>query len=233
MAYQLNCIVVDDDKSSRIILKQLLKKTSTLNLVADCESAFEAAKVVQDELIDLIFLDVEMPEMSGLEFISTLRDKPQIILVTGKTKYATEAFNLDVTDFITKPIDPARFMRAVQKAQDMYERMLEEEPDPGPWIFIKDNGILRKLDVVSIKFIEAMADYTIIHTDKKKYTVYSTMHNLESKLPEKKFLRVHRSYILSLSRLETIEDSSAIIEKHIIPIGTTYRKRLLQRLNLI
>lgn len=233
MAHQLNCIVVDDDKGSRIILKQMLKKASNMKLVAECESAFEAAKVVQDELIDLIFLDVEMPEMSGLEFIATLRDKPQVILVTGKDKYATEAFNLDVTDYITKPVDPARFMRAVQKAQEMYERMLEEEPDPGPWIFIKDDGILRKLDIDRIKFIEAMADYTIIHTDKKRYTVYSTMHNLESKLPDKQFLRVHRSYILSLSRLETIEDTSAIIEDHIIPIGATYRKRLLQRLNLI
>lgn len=228
----MNCIIVDDDAPSRKILEKLVSKAPQLDLIQVCESAVEAVTVLQNEAVDLILLDVDMPEMTGLELIESLREKPQIILVTGKTDFAAEAFNLDVADYLVKPPNTGRFLKAVDKAQQRYEQQFGNR-DIGDFIFLKKDGALHKVKTEEVVCIEAMADYVTFFTDQGRYTTLSTMHALEARLPKSDFMRVHRSHIINLKRLDLIEDNTATVGDKLIPIGASYRQRLLKSINLI
>ena len=228
----MNCIIVDDDLVSRNIIKELVSLVPNLELIASCESALEAVQVLKDEPIDLIFLDINMPEMTGLELIESLREKPQIILITGNEKFAADAFSLDVADYILKPVEKSRFLQAVDKAQSRYDQ-LSGSRDVKDYIFVKKDGVIQKVLLKEIVNIEAMADYIVIHTDKGKYHALSTMHGIESRLPKRDFVRVHRSHIISLHKLESIEEGTAILGDKMIPIGNTYKQRLYRTINLI
>lgn len=228
----MNCIIVDDDFASRSIIKELVTLVPSLELIASCESALEAVQVLKDEPIDLIFLDINMPEMTGLELIKSLRDNPQVILITGNDKYAADAFNLDVADYLLKPVEKSRFLQAVSKAQSRFEQQSGNR-DVKDYIFVKKDGVIQKVLLKSIISIEAMADYIVIHTDKGKFHALSTMHGIESRLPRGDFVRVHRSHIISLHKLEAIEEGTAILGDKMIPIGNTYKQRLYRTINLI
>lgn len=228
----MNCIIVDDDFASRNIIKELVSLVPNLELIASCESALEAVQVLKDEPIDLIFLDINMPEMSGLELIESLREKPQIILITGNDKFAADAFSLDVADYILKPVEKSRFLQAVDKAQSRFDQ-LSGSKDVKDYIFVKKDGVIQKVLLKEIINIEAMADYIVIHTDKGKFHALSTMHGIESRLPKRDFVRVHRSHIISLHKLESIEEGTAILGDKMIPIGNTYKQRLYRTINLI
>ncbi|MEO1021637.1 MAG: LytTR family DNA-binding domain-containing protein [Bacteroidota bacterium] len=228
----MNCIIVDDDFASRTILKELVQFVPGLELLGVCESAIEAVEVLKDEPVDLIFLDINMPEMTGLELIESLREKPQIILITGNAKHATTAFEYDVADYILKPVEKARFLQAVDKARTRFEQAggVKEARD---YIFIKKDGVITKVMLHSVINIEAMADYIIIHTDQGKYHALSTMHGIEARLPKRNFVRVHRSHIINLHQLDSIEEGTAVLGDKMIPIGNTYRQRLYRTINLI
>lgn len=228
----MNCIIVDDEMASRQIINKLCEKTPQLNVVKLCESAFEAVDVLKDEAIDLMFLDIQMPEMSGLDLLDALREPPQIILITGNADYAVDAFRYDVADYLVKPVTPARFMQAVQKAQLRYEQQNKQLPK-GDYLFIRDGTTYKKVLFADIVRVEAFADYMMIYTAKSKYMVLTTMVSMEKKLPAETFMRIHRSHLISLDWLEGIEDTSAIVNSGIIPIGTTYRNRLLNRLTTV
>jgi len=228
----MNCIIVDDDLASRNILKELVQFVPSLELLAVCESAIEAVQVLKDEPVDLIFLDINMPEMSGLELIESLREKPQIILITGNEKHAADAFELDVADYILKPFEKSRFLQAVNKAQSRFEQSggMKEAID---YIFVKKEGVIKKVMLDSVINIEAMADYITIHTDQGKFHALSTMHGIEARLPKSSFVRVHRSHIINLHQLDSIEEGTAVLGDKMIPIGNTYRQRLYRTINLI
>lgn len=228
----MNCIIVDDDLPSRNILKELVPLNANLELIATCESAIEAVQILKDEPIDLIFLDINMPEMSGLDLIKSLRVKPEIILITGNERFAVDAFNLDVADYVVKPIDKSRFLQAVDKAQTRFDQQAGTR-DVKDYIFVKKDGVIQKILLKEIINIEAMADYIVIHTDKGKFHALSTMHGIESRLPKRDFIRVHRSHIISLNKLESIEEGTAILGEKMIPIGNTYKQRLYRSINLI
>ncbi len=228
----MNCIIVDDDFASRNILKELVGMVPSLELIAQCESAVEAVQVLKDEPIDLIFLDINMPEMTGLELIESLRDKPEIILITGNEKHATEAFEMDVADYIIKPVQKPRFLQAVDKAQARFEQN-NGVKDAKEYVFVKKDGVITKIMLDSVINIEAMADYITIHTDKGRFHALSTMHGIESRLPKKDFVRVHRSHIINLQKLDAIEEGTAILADKMIPIGNTYKQRLYRSINLI
>lgn len=228
----MNCIIVDDDFASRKIIKELVPLNPNLKLIASCESAIEAVQVLKDEPIDLIFLDINMPEMSGLELIESLRNKPQIILITGNDKFATDAFDLDVADYVVKPIEKSRFLQAVEKAQTRFEQLTGHR-DVIDYIFVKKDGVILKVMLDSIINIEAMADYVLIHTDNGKYIALSTMHGIDSRLPKRDFIRVHRSHIISLNKLDAIEEGTAILGDKMIPIGNSYKQRLYRSINVI
>lgn len=233
----MNCVVVDDDKLSRRILEEFIKKTDGLELLHSFSNPVEAINTLKNsDDIGLIFLDIEMPEMNGIEFLNSLKIRSQVIIVSSKGKYAIDAFEYDVTDYLLKPIAYTRFFKAVDKASVRFEKekinsMGKDE------IFIKKNSSLVRLKYEEILWVEALENYVVFNTFKDKYTIHFTMKAIEQKLPTEKFTRVHRSYIVNTSSILIIEDNSVIIKtnegKKAIPIGKSYKENLMNDINLI
>ena len=228
----MNCLIVDDDKISRHIIQKYVELTEFLKLVSSCSSAIEAVNKIRYESIHLIFLDVEMPEMSGLEFIKTLEVRPQIILVTAHEKYAVEAFENEVNDFIVKPVSYSRFLKAVLKAKKEFDAQQKMLSNPG-YIFVKTESRIVKINTKDILSIEALADYVMIVCLRDKYIIHSTMKGIENKLPPNDFVRIHRSHIVRLDKIESIDENTLVINKKLIPIGGSFRKKLMEQINLI
>lgn len=231
----MKCLIVDDNKMARMAMKQLVTQVKSLDLVAECSDAMEAYNYLNSKNIDLLLLDIEMPGMTGLELTKKLGNKsPLIIFTTAKTDYAVEAFELNVVDYIVKPVQPARFLQAIEKAKEIYESEKPEGKGPETdFVFVKDNGILKKINVEDILYLEAMGDYVKVYTAQRFHVLHATLKSIEEKLPQNKFIRVHRSYIVSLSKIEFIQDGAISIGKASVPIADTYRTVLNKRLNLL
>lgn len=235
----INCIVVDDDLLSRKIIEEFVKKTESLNLVESYDNALDAIQAFNGpDTIDLIFLDVEMPEMSGLDFLNTLENPPQIIIISGKEKYAIEAFEYDVTDYLLKPVSLPRFVKSINKAQKRFNDAAQVSGETTDEIFIKKkNSTLVRLNYSDIIYVEALENYVIVATFDERFTIHFTMKAIANKLPENKFKRVHRSYIINVNKIDMIEDNTVVMQEKsgskIIPIGKSYRDNLLDDLNLI
>ena len=228
----MNCIIVDDDELVRHTLETLIAETDYLTFVKSCSTAAEAAEILQQESIDLIFLDVKMPGMNGIDFLKSLEEnKPQVIMITADKDSAAEAYNLDASDFILKPITRPRFLKAVAKTKRNFT--LNQKLIASDALFVKVNSVLRRVNMHDIIYIEAMADYLTVHTATQKYVLKSTMKNIMDKLPEKEFIRVHNSFIVRIDKITSIEDVSLLIGKKIIPISRNRRKSLMDSLNLI
>ncbi|RYY90533.1 MAG: response regulator transcription factor [Chitinophagaceae bacterium] len=231
----MKCIIVDDNKMARMAMKQLVTQVRDLDLVAECEDAMEAYNIINKQPIDLIFLDIEMPGMTGLELTKNLGNKsPLIIFTTAKTDYAVEAFELNVVDYLVKPIQPGRFLQAVERATETQASDKEEvKVEAQEFVFVKDNGILKRINVEEILFLEAMGDYVKVHTPAKFHVLHATLKSIEEKLSPQKFIRVHRSYIVSLSKIDFIQEGVISIGKASVPVADTYRTALNKRLNLL
>ncbi len=233
----MNCIIIDDDDLSRRVIEEFVKRTEYLTLTQSFSGPVEAINYLkQGNEIDLIFLDIEMPEMSGIEFLTTLARPPQIIIVSSKEKYALEAFEYSVTDYLLKPVTYARFFKAVNKAFDVFANT-KHDIDAEKEIFIKKNSSLVRLKYNDILWVEALENYVVINATTDKFTIHFTMKAIESQLPATRFKRVHRSFIVNISRIASIEDNSIIIKladgKKVIPIGKSYRDKLLKEINLM
>jgi DNA-binding LytR/AlgR family response regulator len=233
----MNCMILDDDGLSRRILEEFINKTEGLTLKHSCSDPVECINILKkDDTAELIFLDIEMPEMSGLDFLDSMQRQPQVIIFSSKGKYAVDSYNYDVTDYLLKPVSYKRFLQAVEKVM---KRTREQHSDLmiGNEIFIKKNSTLVRLKYDDILWIEALENYVIFNTFKEKYTIHFTMKAIEQKLPPKKFTRVHRSFIVNTSRIDVIEDNSVIVrteeEPKSIPIGKSYKEKLMKDINLI
>ena len=231
----MKCLIVDDNKMARMAMKQLVNQVKDLELVKECADAMEAYNIINKEPIDLLLLDIEMPGMTGLELTKNLGNKrPLIIFTTAKTDYAVEAFELNVVDYLIKPITPARFLQAVERALDALSSRREEvKLSEQGFVFVKDNGVLKRINVDEILFLEAMGDYVKVHTLQKFHVLHATLKSIEEKLPPSKFIRVHRSYIVALSKIDSIQEGIIAIGKSNIPVADTYRSALNKRLNLL
>jgi DNA-binding LytR/AlgR family response regulator len=231
----MNCVIVDDNKLARTAMKQLASHVAHLHVVGECSSAMEAYNLLQKEKIDLLLLDIEMPGMSGLELTRNLgKKRPVIIFTTVKTEYAVEAFELNVADYLIKPVQPARFIQAIEKAREIFDSNNRElQVSDTEFVFIRDNGILKRIRTEDILFLEAMGDYVKLNTPQKFHAIHTTLKALEEKLPPGKFMRVHRSYIVALDKIESIEDGTILIQKNTIPIADAYRAALNNKLNLL
>jgi len=231
----MKCIIVDDNKVARMALKQLISQVASLELIAECNDAAEALDSLNTTQVDLLLLDIEMPGMTGLDLIKKLgNSKPLIIFTTAKKDYAVEAFELNVVDYLVKPIALPRFKQAVDKAQevldsDKQEVKLEEQG----FVFVKDNGVLKRIAIDDILFLEAMGDYVKVHTPQKFHVVHATLKSIEEKLPPSKFLRVHRSYIVAINKIDYIQEGTISIGKTMIPVADTHKANLNKRLNLL
>ncbi len=216
-------------------MKQLVGQVNMLELVAECNDAMQAYNYLNSGQVDLLFLDIEMPGMTGIELTKKLGNKkPLIIFTTAKTDYAVEAFELNVVDYIVKPVPLARFLQAVEKAKETLDSNKQEvKIEAKEFVFVKDNGILKKLNLDDILYLEAMGDYVKVHTAQKFHVLHSTLKSIEEKLPLNKFLRIHRSYIVSLQKIDFIQDGIISIGKSTIPVAETYKSTLNKRLNLL
>ncbi|GAB4335791.1 MAG: LytTR family DNA-binding domain-containing protein [Flammeovirgaceae bacterium] len=199
-----------------------------------CENAIFAIEMLKNNPIDVIFLDIQMPDMSGIDLVKALDSLPQVVLVSTKHEFGIEAYDYNLTDYLKKPVEYSRFLKAIEKVEkNLSNNILETKG--GSNIYVKtDNKIVRiKLD--EILFVEALSDYMIIHTDSKKFVIHSTMKSLERRLPAKDFMRVHRSYIVNLSKIESIEDTTIFVnhKQMQIPVGASYKNDFLARLNML
>ena len=231
----MRCLIVDDNQLARMAMKQLVNQVQMLELVAECNDAMQAYNYLNNGQVDLLFLDIEMPGMTGIELTKKLGTKrPLIIFTTAKTDYAVEAFELNVVDYIVKPVSLARFLQAVEKAKETLDSNKQEvKIEAKEFVFVKDNGILKKLNLDDILYLEAMGDYVKVHTAQKFHVLHSTLKSIEEKLPLNKFLRIHRSYIVSLQKIDFIQDGIITIGKATIPVAETYKSALNKRLNLL
>jgi len=233
----MNCIIIDDDELSRRVVEEFIGRTDFLNLTHSFSSAVEAINYIkQGEEVHLIFLDVEMPEMTGIEFLNSLTHPPQVIIVSSKEKYAIQAFDYSVTDYLLKPITYARFFKAASKAYELFNKG-RSLTDTDKEIFIKKNSSLVRIKYNDILWVEALENYVVINTTTDKFTIHFTMKSIENQLPVVKFKRVHRSFIVNVSRITSSEDNSVVIKmadsKKVIPIGKSYREKLLNEINLM
>ncbi len=226
-------MIVDDNKLMREMLKDLLSSYEAIKLVAECADTFQAKNALDKQEIDLILLDIEMPKMSGLEFIKSLQNPPLIILVTAKENYAVEAFEYNVVDYLVKPVNESRFMKAINRAQEIFNSAKEPITADKDFMFIREKGVITKLKTDDILFIKALGDYVTIHTTAKNYTIRVNLRSIEDKLPPGKFFRLHRSYIVALNKIDTVEQETVFIQKQAVPIGEQQKQLLLEKLNLI
>ncbi|WP_082780394.1 LytTR family DNA-binding domain-containing protein [Rufibacter sp. DG15C] len=225
-------IVIDDDDLSRLILERHIQATPSLELIKSFNSSKEGlAWLLTNDDVDILFLDVEMPEMSGLELLRTLPKKPHTILITSHKDFAIQAFELQVSDYLLKPVDFTRFTQAVintVKKLESSNAIAAVQPDE---LFVKVDNKIIKVNLQSIAFIEARGDYVVINTDTKKHIVYTTMSAIDQKLPADQFMRIHRSFIINLKRIELIEDDSVFMQDKYIPIGGSYQSKFYGRIN--
>jgi len=216
---KLNCIVVDDSTIQRMTITKLVNESTNLSLINDFSNALEAKIAINNNSIDLIFLDIEMPLINGFDLLDGLKEKPQIIFVTSKADYALKAFDYEATDFLQKPISKERFLKAVKKAIDLHQLRNEINEDFGEAIIIKSNLKKLKIYTSKIKWIEAFGDYIKIITDTDNHLVLSTMKSFENELPKEKFIRVHKSFIVNIERIEKFNSKFAEIDNTKIPIS--------------
>jgi two-component system LytT family response regulator len=237
----IKCLVVDDEPLALHILEDYISKVPFLELVKATTNPIEALTLVQDGGIDLVFLDVQMPELTGLQFLKISNGKAKVILTTAYPQYALDGYELDVVDYLLKPIAFDRFFKAAQKAQTIIQPaakpVVKEDPQPvqyddflSDFIFVKTEHKIQKVYLHDIMFIEGLKDYISIFTPEERIITLQNMKKMEDALPEKHFVRVHKSYIVALNKIDSIERSRISIGEKIIPIGDTYRDMFFDKI---
>lgn len=228
---KLRSIIVDDSSMQRMAVAKLVNNHPNLALVAEYSNAIEAKNGIKNNQIDLIFLDVEMPIISGFDLLESLENSPQVILITGKPDYALKAFDYDVTDYLHKPITLARFDASVKRALTKYEQMNKVSNEDEEHIFVKSNLKKRKVILSEIKWIEALGDYIKLVTDEANIVILSTMKSFEKELPENKFLRIHKSYIVNLEKVEKFNSKNVEVSGRQIPLSRNKKTELAEALS--
>ena len=227
----MNCIIVDDEQPAIDILKYYVGQSTQLILAGSTTNPLQALEMVNSQQIDLIFLDIQMPELSGLDFIKALKGNTKIILTTAYSEFALESYELDVVDYLLKPIRFTRFLSAVQKAtQDIKSSQLQKPDDDYLFVKTESKGKLLKINLADIDYIEGMKNYVGIYCQGKKTMVYTSMKDLEERLKEKQFLRIHKSFIISLSKITGIEGNMIKLQNvgAEILIGESYKPELMR-----
>lgn len=229
----LRCVVVDDSTIQRMSIVKLVKDHPSLTLIAEYSSAVDTKKGLNDTEVDLIFLDIEMPIINGFELLDVLKNKPQIIFVTGKTEYAFKAFDYDATDYLHKPITQERFNLAVNKAIDYHTLKFENSTIENDYIFVKSNLKKRKVYVNTILWIEALGDYIKLVTTEESYVILSTMKAFEKEIEAYSFMRIHKSYIANLKKITKFNSKFVEINNQNLPLSRNKKKLLIEALEEI
>ncbi len=231
----MNCLIIDDNEIARLTLRQLAMLDPSLNVVGECSDAAIAYAAILANQIDLLLLDIEMPGMSGIDLAkSFVQQQPMIVFTTSKKDYAVEAFELNVVDFITKPIAPARFLQAIAKAKETLKNKNGKGLEPADeFMFIRDSNVVRRLKINDILYLEAKGDYVKIATKDNLYTIHSSLKAMQDKLPAHIFLKVHRSYIINVGKIDTLEGGTLVIGQNLVPVSDAYKNLLNKRMQII
>ena len=225
----ISCLIVDDEIPSQRVLQHFVAQTDILDLKATCNNTLEAFKYLQLEgPIDLIFLDINMPKQSGLDFYKSLLSPPRVIFTTAYPQYAVDGFEVNAVDYLLKPIAYERFLTAVNKVLQLQQTDANEIND---FIVLKENKALHKVFFRDIQYVEASGDYVKVHTEDKTITTHGTFTNMINQLPNY-FLRIHKSFSINLNRLHQLSGNQIMLDKHQLPIGKTYKESVLKSLNL-
>ena len=226
---KINCIIVDDEPASREILEKYIADCSELNLVDVCKNAMEANNCLNNNQIDLIFLDINMPRLSGMKFYKSIVNPPQVIFTTAYPEFAVEGFEVNAADYLLKPFPFDRFLKAVNKAVEIIGNKKKETGSTDFMLFKSDKKLYRVM-VSDILYLEAVGDYVKIHLGEKFILVHDTFHNLVEQLADQQFVRVHKSFAVSLNKFDFIEGNQIIINKQSIPMGQAYRNDFMSRI---
>ena len=228
----IKTVLIDDEPLARKGMQEYIAEIDFLELTLTCDNAVRAHALLQDQEINLIFLDIEMPKLSGIDFLKSLKNPPAVILTTAYSKYALESYDLDVIDYLVKPISFQRFFKAVMKAKDFLASKSQEKFDPAAdkgYFFVKVNNKFEKVLYEDVLFVEALQNYVAIHSVRKKLVSYITLSNLEKQLPAELFMRVHKSYIVALNKIDAIESHSVAIGSNHVAVSRTLKEKLRLR----
>jgi DNA-binding LytR/AlgR family response regulator len=231
---QYKALIVDDNAMARLLLTQLLEQVPSIKIYGECDNAVEALSVLNKGEVDILFLDIEMPGMSGIDLLKSLSVKPLTILTSANKGYGTEAYELNVVDYLVKPLLLPRTMMAINRAtellkqKDVYLNEVEAE-----YLFIKENKIIRKLLIDDIYLLESKGDYVKIYVTDKYHVVHATLKLFEEKLPSSKFMRVHRSFIVAMDKIDYIEENILYLNNTPVPLSESYRSQFLKKLNMV
>jgi len=231
----MTCIIVEDEPLAIEILETYIEKVSFLELINSCNSAIEALQIINSQQIDLIFLDIQMPELSGMQLYQALNSKPMVIFTTAYSEYAVEGFEVNAVDYLVKPFSFERFMKAVVKADEIYNSSHQSIKPPSSksqkkYLFVKDGTKTLKIMLNDILYMESMKDYIKIYTKLKPILTLMSMQNMLDLLPAEEFIRVHRSFIVPISKIDSIERNRIIVGEIWIPIGNMYKENFFQRI---
>lgn len=232
----MNCVIIDDEPLAREGLASYVREVDFLNLTGTCENPLQLIKLLDAQAIDLIFLDIQMPKMNGIDFLKIFPKPPMVIITTAYPSYALEGFQLNVLDYLLKPITFDRFFKSANKARD-YHRLVNNSAQPGTpkpetdegYFFIKCGNKYEKIYFDEILYVEGMQNYVTIFTTKGKYMTLLNLKSLEQNLDSKLFIRVHKSYIVSTGKIDGIEANEIFIGEHRIPISRNYREQVIQQ----
>jgi len=225
----MECIIVEDNEVAVFILKEYINRNSALHLKNIFDNGEKALAHLKNNHCDLIFLDIELKGINGIELIRQLVDTPNIIITSSKANYAAEAFDFDVADYLVKPFTYERFEKAIAKVNKIQESLHKENQE---FFYIKHNGKMVKVLFKEVEYIEAMSDYVDIHTTKDRFVIYSTMKAMESQFPHNDFSRVHRSFIVRVDKIKEIKKNMVSMNGKEIPISRTHKEDLLKKVNL-
>jgi DNA-binding LytR/AlgR family response regulator len=229
---KLSCIIVDDEPIARKILHEFVEHVPFMDLQGKFENAMKVEEFLKSNAIDIIFLDIEMPKVSGLQLLQKMEIDSMVILTTAFPKYALEGYELDIIDYLLKPFAFNRFLKAVQKAKDFYEMKHRATSTLQPsYIFIKSEKRIEKIELTDILYAESVGNYVSIHTESKRIMAYLTMKSLESQLPPDEFIKIHQSYLVNCSKIDAIEGNEIKVGKKSLPISRNYREMVMKIVN--
>lgn len=232
------CVIVDDEPLARELICGYVGKLENFEVIGECSDAMKALNVMREKQIDLIFMDIQMPQITGIEFLKTLKHPPKVIITTAYREYALEGFELDVVDYLLKPITFERFLKSVNKYYQMNQDEIQiqsgnsvEKIIDEPFIYVKENKKVIKVYLSEIKYIEGLSEYIQIFTDKRKIITKTSMLLMEEKLPAESFLRIHKSYIISIGKIEAFTANTIEIQGKELPIGRSFKNAVISALN--
>lgn len=229
MKMEIRCIITDDEPLARKGLRGYIEKIDFLSLSGECEDALQLSTMIRNHPADLIFLDIEMPEISGIDWLNTIEDPPKVVIVSAYEQYALKGYEYNVVDYLLKPVSFDRFLKSVNRVRHIFEQ--EQRTDEKDYFFVKSGKQLKKINMQELLFIESMENYVIIHTLDTREIVYTTMKQMLNSLPEKLFLQVHRSFVVNIQHIRSVEGNHLFIGKKQIPISRSCKEKVIKEIS--